>query len=158
MSEMRIDEQRMPDRETECHFVDNSLPRRRGSIAVVRRGEQFLVIRRSLTVAAPGMYCFPGGGIEGQETEAEALCREMREELNVEVQPGKRVWWNETRWNVELFWWQAELTAGATLLANPAEVESVHWMSAEEMLALDNLLESNRHFLEALARGEIELD
>jgi hypothetical protein len=31
-------------------------------------------------------------------------------------------------------------------------------MSAEEMLALDNLLESNRHFLEALARGEIELD
>jgi hypothetical protein len=78
--------------------------------------------------------------------------------LNVEVQPGKRVWCNETRWNVGLFWWQAELTAEATPLANPAEVESIHWMTAAEILALDNLLESNRHFFEALARGEIELN
>jgi 8-oxo-dGTP pyrophosphatase MutT (NUDIX family) len=153
-----VGERRMTEPEADFKRDDSALPRRRGSIAVIRRGEQFLVIRRSQTVVAPGMYCFPGGGIEGRETEAEALCRELREELNVEIRPVKRVWWNETRWNTELFWWQAELTAGATLLANPAEVESIHWMTAAELLALDNLLDSNRDFLEALARGEIELE
>jgi hypothetical protein len=47
-------------------------PERRGVIAVVTRGDRFLVIRRSATVAAPRKFCFPGGGIEGTESEPEA--------------------------------------------------------------------------------------
>jgi len=43
---------------------ESPLSPRRGVVAVVMRGEQFLVIRRSQHVRAPGMYCFPGGTIE----------------------------------------------------------------------------------------------
>jgi hypothetical protein len=37
-------------------------------------------------------------------------------------------------------------------------VESIHWHTPAEMADLPELLESNRRFLEALARGEFGLD
>ena len=134
------------------------LPPRRGAVAVVVRGDRFLVIRRSQSVPAPGMYCFPGGGIEGEETEAQAVIRELQEELGVAVRPTCKVWHCLTRWRVDLAWWRSELDLDAAIAANPAEVESVHWMTVEEMLSLDNLLETNRHFLQALAAGEVVLE
>lgn len=133
------------------------LPQRRGAVAVILRGERFLVIRRAATVPAPGKYCFPGGGIEGPETEAEALVRELREELGVEIQPTRRLWRSVTHWRVELAWWHGEIAIDATLVPNAAEVESIHWLTAAEMLELDDLLESNRQFLQAIASGEIVL-
>ena len=38
--------------------------RRRGVVGVIFREDRLLVIRRSLTVVAPGLLCLPGGGIE----------------------------------------------------------------------------------------------
>ena len=54
-------------------------------------------------------------------------------------------------------WWLAVLGCEAPLVANPLEVESFHWLTAEEMLAAENLLESNRTFLELLASGMLTL-
>ena len=133
-------------------------PGRRGAVAVIVREGRFLVIRRSAHVVAPRAYCFPGGAIEGDETEELALTREMREELAVNVEPQRRVWRSVTPWQVQLAWWLATLHDNAVLHPNPAEVESAHWFTAGEMLALPELLESNRHFLAALASGEIVVE
>jgi hypothetical protein len=51
-----------------------------------------------------------------------------------------------------------DLAVDGTLQLNPAEVDSVHWLASDEMLALAELLDSNREFLRALAEGEIELE
>jgi 8-oxo-dGTP pyrophosphatase MutT (NUDIX family) len=131
---------------------------RRGVVAVIRRGERLLVIRRSQSVVAPGAYCFPGGAIEAEETEENALVRELVEELGVSVRPVRRIWSNDTTWNVKLSWWLVEAEPTCEYLPNPVEVESVHWLTVEEMAGLPQLLESNRHFLRALAGGEIVLD
>lgn len=130
---------------------------RRGAVAVIQHDDRLLVIRRSQQVVAPGAYCFPGGAIEQGESEQAALVRELREELNVDVLPVRRVWQSVTPWQVELAWWLARLAPGGTPRAAPAEVESFHWHTLEEMAALPELLESNRQFLAALARGEISL-
>lgn len=120
-----------------------------GVVAVILRSERFLVIRRSQFVRAPGQFCFPGGGILAGEEETAALIRELQEELNVLVQPVKRLWTSVTPWGVSLAWWLAELPEERMPNPNPQEVESVHWLSSEEMLALPDLLESNRDFLAA---------
>ena len=127
--------------------------RKRGVVAVIRRGEQFLVIRRSQFVRAPGMYCFPGGGIEPGETEAEALVRELREELAVAGRPVRRVWECITAWQVHLAWWLAEVDASERIVPQPAEVESHHWLTAVEIRRLPQLLASNLEFLEAWDHG-----
>jgi NADH pyrophosphatase NudC (nudix superfamily) len=130
---------------------------RLGVVAVLIRQGRFLVIRRSQLVVAPRAYCFPGGAIEPGESEEEALVRELREELGVAIRPVRHLWRSTTPWNVRLSWWLAELDPQAEPQPNPAEVESVHWYTSAEMRQLPELLESNRHFLDALARQEIEL-
>lgn len=126
-------------------------PGRRGVVGVVLRGPKMLVIRRARSVVAPLVYCFPGGGIEEGESEEVALIREFREEIAAEVRPLRRIWHCITPWKVDLAWWTAELAEGATLAPNPREVESIHWLTPEEMLAMPDLLESNREFLELRA-------
>lgn len=130
---------------------------RRGAVAILIRQERMLVIRRSQLVVAPRAFCFPGGGIEGTESESEALIREIQEELGVTVVPRRRVWSSVTPWGVHLAWWRADFVAECDLCPNPAEVESIHWHTPAEMAELPGLLESNRQFLAALAAGGIQL-
>ena len=108
----------------------------RGVVAVIRRGERLLVIRRSQHVRAPGTYCFPGGAIEEGETEPDALRREMQEELGCDVTPIRRIWRNCTAWQVDLAWWLAELDADAELRPNLAEVEFCQWLTVAELREL----------------------
>jgi 8-oxo-dGTP diphosphatase len=133
-------------------------PRHNGVVAVVVRDGRFLVIRRSDKVIAPGMICFPGGGIEGDESEEATLVREIREELGVAITPVRRVWRSVTPWDVELAWWLGRIDDGQALEPNPAEVASAHWVSSDEMRGMPNLLESMHQFLDALELGEIDLD
>ncbi len=109
-----------------------------------------LIVRRSQFVAAPGLLCFPGGGIEAGEDEPTALMRELREELRLQIVPGEYLWRTVTPWGVDLAFWSAEITAGQVIIPDPAEVESVLWLSLDEMEAHPEALESNREFLSVL--------
>jgi 8-oxo-dGTP pyrophosphatase MutT (NUDIX family) len=131
---------------------------RRGVVAVISRGNRFLVIRRSQFVEAAGWFCFPGGAIEAHESQEEALRRELREELGVEARPIRRLWNSVTSWGVTLDWWSAGISPVAQLIPCKVEVESWEWLTVEEMRRLPRLLESNIHFLDALQRGEFSLD
>ena len=53
--------------------------------AVVERQDCFLVTRRPAGVHLEGLWEFPGGKIEAPESHADALSREMREELGTAV-------------------------------------------------------------------------
>jgi mutator protein MutT len=131
---------------------------RRGAVAVIVRRGRLLLIRRSRQVVAPGMYCFPGGGIEPGETQQQAVVRELQEELGCIVLPRRWLWESVSPWRVHLAWWLSDLDEAATVTPNPLEVESVHWYTLDELATLPNQLESNYRFLEALSRGEVTLD
>lgn len=131
--------------------------KKRGAVAVIVRDGRLLVIRRSQQVVAPGAYCFPGGRIEPGETEEQAVVREVQEELGLHIVPRRRIWESVTPWGTELTWWLGHIDPEAICTPCAAEVESYSWMTAAEMDELPQLLESNRHFLAALERGEINL-
>lgn len=133
-------------------------PIKRGVVAVARRGELFLAIRRGQRVAAPGRLCFPGGHIEPGEAEHEAVVRECREELSAIVQPRECVWRSVTAWGTSLAWWTVELVADSELVPHPIEVAEILWLSAEEMSNEPTLLDGNRTFLEAVLGGAIRLE
>jgi 8-oxo-dGTP diphosphatase len=131
--------------------------KRRGAVAVLVDRDRMLVIRRSQHVVAPGAYCFPGGGIERDESAELAVVREVAEELGVAMRPIREIWTSVSPWGVELTWWIGQLDPQSVCTPCAAEVESFEWMTAAQMAELPGLLESNRHFLEALRRGDIDL-
>ena len=54
--------------------------------AVVEENDSFLVTRRPDGVHLAGLWEFPGGKIDPDESHADALRREMREELGTDVE------------------------------------------------------------------------
>jgi len=59
--------------------------------AVIRNGEgRYLVLkRRDTETAFPGMWGFPGGKVEDNDTIEEALRKEVDEETGLKLKPGK---------------------------------------------------------------------
>ncbi len=130
---------------------------KRAAVAVIAREQRFLTILRSQTVRAPGKICFPGGGLESNETIEQALVREMQEELGIRVLPTGHVWQSLSNRGVELNWWRAEIVNGEVIKPNADEVETFQWMTVPEMLELPNLLDSNLEFFKAHQRGEFQI-
>lgn len=129
--------------------------KRYGVVGVIADSERYLVIRRSQSVLAPGKICFPGGGIEPGEMPQEALVREFQEELGVQVRPIRCDWECVTPWDIHLQWWIAELEPNQTLVPNPDEVESILYLTVDEMRNHPDMLESNHEYLERLNRNGI---
>lgn len=135
----------------------DGMPLKRCVVAIARRGDLFLAIRRGEQVAAPGQLCFPGGHIEPGEAEHEAVVRECLEELAATVEPGECVWRSVTARGAALAWWTVELRGESELVPHPVEVAEILWLSAEEMLREPTLLQGNRGFLEAVISGALRL-
>jgi mutator protein MutT len=57
--------------------------------AVIERDDRFLVTRRPPGVHLAGMWEFPGGKIDPHESHSSALKREIREELETDVEVGE---------------------------------------------------------------------
>jgi 8-oxo-dGTP diphosphatase len=54
--------------------------------AIIWFGQRILVVQRSETMKLPLKWEFPGGKIENGENEEESIKREIREELNIEIE------------------------------------------------------------------------
>ncbi len=130
---------------------------RAGVVAVVTRQDEFLVIRRSACVRAPRAFCFPGGGLERGETEPAALLRELEEELGARARAVRRLYENETPSGTRLGWWLTRLENENRMCPNPAEVESIHWLTEVQLRRLPGVLPTNLDFLDAWRRAEFDL-
>ncbi len=143
--------------------MDKPIPKpftrgKRGVVAVIIREQRLLIIRRSLTVTAPGKLCLPGGTIEEGELEHETLVREMQEELAIDVEPVRLCWRSVTPWGTQLAWWLALLDPTVEPVPNPEEVAEVHWMNIEQICSEVDMLPSLPHFVHAWQRGDVNLE
>ena len=103
--------------------------------AVIKDDDRFLVTRRQPGVHLAGMWEFPGGKIDPDETHEVALRRELREELDVEVQVGEcvhRTLHAYPERTVELFFYRCRLTG----VPRPLLGQEMRWVPRAELRSL----------------------
>lgn len=104
--------------------------------AVVTNGERILLARRAAGEHLAGSWELPGGKVEAGETLAQALTRELMEELGVRARVaaelGRSVHHYE-RGSIELIALATELDGEITELSVH---DAVQWYAADELAAL----------------------
>lgn len=121
---------------------------KRGVVGLASQSDTWLMIQRSDHVIAPRKWCFPGGGVEDGESSAEAVVRELWEELSIHVEPIKPIWrWIREDGLLELDWWSVHIVSGKPT-PNPAEVRDFRWMTSSEIRDHPNVLPNNILFLD----------
>lgn len=118
-------------------------------VAVVRRGdERVLIIQRAPSVAAGGYWAPPSGRIEPGESKANAVVREVCEEVGLTVRPVRCVWeclTHDKRYR--LHWWLAEYVSGV-LSPAPGEVSEALWLKPDEFASLQPTFADDRYFFD----------
>jgi mutator protein MutT len=62
---------------------------------LIFRGGRLLVCQRNISADFPLKWEFPGGKVEGNESDLEALHRELKEELDIEMRDAVLAWAHE---------------------------------------------------------------
>ena len=104
--------------------------------ALIEAYQRFLVTRRQPGVHLAGMWEFPGGKIDPDEPHAAALRRELREELDVDVEIGERVYHTMHAYDdrtVELYFYRCSLKGEP----RPLLGQQMRWVPREELSTLD---------------------
>jgi 8-oxo-dGTP diphosphatase len=112
---------------------------------------ELLIAQRPPGKPLAGRWEFPGGKVAPGERELDALKRELREELGVEVTAARPLMQVTARYperDIELSLWIVEAFSG-----DPSALDGqrLKWV-APAALAAEDILEADRPFIEALQR------
>jgi 8-oxo-dGTP diphosphatase len=123
-----------------------------GVVAVLKDAEgRYLLIRRGAELRrAPGVWCFVGGEVEAGETFAQAVEREVREEVGLRVRSLGKVHESLSPGGEYRLHWLAvqELDTGVLPVAHPVEVAELRWLTPAEALRLEPMLPALRAWLQ----------
>jgi 8-oxo-dGTP pyrophosphatase MutT (NUDIX family) len=117
-------------------------------VAVIERRGRVLVIRRADGVPFPGYWTPLSGRLEPGESQAEALVREVQEEVGLAVRPGRKVWECPTHdGRYRLNWWTALLDDETSeVVPDPLEVGDFRWIEPAEFERLDPVFDADVEF------------
>jgi 8-oxo-dGTP diphosphatase len=100
--------------------------------AVIEQNGRYLVTQRRPTAVLPLMWEFPGGKVEAGEDDLEALAREVRHRVGVEIKPGAQissVSHTYEHYTVELHLYDCRLLKGEPSAVN---VHQFRWVESDD--------------------------
>ena len=100
--------------------------------AVIEKDGRYLVTQRRATAVLPLLWEFPGGKVEPEESDADALKREVRHRLGVEIEVRglmNFVSHEYEKYNLELYLYECGLESGDP---QPLKVRDFRWVSSGE--------------------------
>lgn len=108
------------------------LKRIRVVAAVIQQDELYLITQRRPTAVLPLLWEFPGGRVEGDESDEEALVREVRHRLDVELSVGRLISYINhpyDRYIVDLHLYECRIRKGELTTQN---VNAFAWVRSNE--------------------------
>ena len=99
---------------------------------VIYKEDKFLIAQRNLKKAQGGLWEFPGGKVEENETHEEALKREIKEEFNADIRVDKYIGENVHHYpekDIKLVFYKATLLSKKIDLL---EHEDYRWITKED--------------------------
>ncbi len=105
----------------------------RVAAALVFRAGRLLIAQRPLDKHLGGLWEFPGGKLEAEESYPDCLVRELQEELGVDVQVGSMIAAVEHQYPekcVRIQFYRCTLRSGEP---EPLECADLEWVTAEEL-------------------------
>ncbi len=99
--------------------------------AVVESGGKYLITQRRATAVLPNLWEFPGGRVEPDERDEDALRREIRERLDADVRVLQMISFVRhpyERYTVDLHLYQCELLSDVRVCA----VQDFRWIRSDE--------------------------
>lgn len=100
--------------------------------AVIAVDGKYLVTQRRSTAVLPNLWEFPGGRVEPDETDADALAREIRERLGVAIEVGQMISYVRhpyEHYTVDLHLYECRLL---TPELQTKAVQAFQWISSDE--------------------------
>ena len=104
--------------------------------AVIRDGDRIFATQRGYG-DWKDLWEFPGGKIEQGETPEEALCREIREELDTVISVGRKlatIEYDYPQFHLSMECFLAEMIRGTPVLR---EHEAARWLGIDELDCVD---------------------
>jgi 8-oxo-dGTP diphosphatase len=104
---------------------------------IIVKGNKILVTQRSEKMKLPLKWEFPGGKIEQNETAEKCILREIKEELNLEIEILKRLTaspYDYGTFKINLIPFIARYQNGVIILA---EHKDFKWIEAKDLFSLD---------------------
>ena len=104
---------------------------------IINPFDQVLVTQRSARMPLPLKWEFPGGKIEDNETAEECLIREIREELNIEIEITSALSPNDYQYPdklIRLIPFICKQTGGEIILKEHADYK---WLDVKDLLDLE---------------------
>lgn len=110
------------------------VPHIRVVAAVIEQQGRYLITQRRLTGVLAGLWEFPSGKVEAGESDEEALRREMRERVGVDVEVGRSTAHRSHRYDgyvVDLVLYHATIVAGEE--PHAIRVADLCWVKPQEL-------------------------
>jgi 8-oxo-dGTP diphosphatase len=101
--------------------------------AVIERDGKYLITQQRENAVLPLLWEFPGGKVEAEETDEDALRRELKHRLGVEATLAGKLGENVheyERYSVVMVLYVASLAPGPVM---PINVRQIRWVSSVEM-------------------------
>ena len=106
--------------------------------AVIERDGRYLITQRNAGAVLPLLWEFPGGRVEEAETEADALQREVRGRIGVEVMVGEKIGEHHHEYaHYDVHMMMFRCTLADEHHPYPATVNDLRWVTSREFLDYD---------------------
>lgn len=124
-------------------------------VAIIRESKRFLLIKRSRFVeSAKGYWCPISGRVEDGESQEDAVKREVKEEVGLDLEAHKKV---KRLLSADkkymLNFWTTRNHSGSIKL-EPAEVEDFKWLTVGEMRSLQPMFKEDIEIMKSITDSD----